>query len=112
MSLSFNLKVSLLQRGLVHHNWQEVEVLTIDKCQGREKPVVLLSLVKSNEESSTGPLLEDWRRINVALTRAQRKLVIVGSAQTLMSIPLFSELLALVQDRGWFFTLPRNSRLL
>ena len=91
---------------MASRGWSEVEVLTIDKCQGVEKPALLLSFVRSNEEHLTGQLLEDWRRINVAITRAQKKLVMVGSVQTLRQIPLFDELLDLVQGKGWLIDLP------
>ena len=100
------LQVALLQRQAAAHNWHDVEVLTVDKCQGRDKPALLLSLVRSNPEGSTGRLLADWRRVNVALTRAQKKLVLVGSAQTLTSVPLFEELLTLVKTQGWLIKLP------
>jgi len=88
--------------------WSGVEVLTIDKCQGRDKPALLLSLVKSNAENQSGRLLADWRRVNVAVTRAQRKLVMVGSIQTLAKIPLFEELLELMKERKWLSQLPGN----
>lgn len=71
-----------------------------------EKPTLLLSFVKSNEELLPGQLLEDWRRINVAITRAQKKLIMVGSVQTLRQIPLFQELLDLLQRKDWLITLP------
>lgn len=49
----------------------QVEALTIDKCQGRDKPVVLLSFVRSNAKGATGNLLADAARLNVAITRAK-----------------------------------------
>jgi DNA replication ATP-dependent helicase Dna2 len=49
----------------------QVEVLTIDRCQGRDKPVILLSFVRSNAKGATGNLLADAARLNVAITRAK-----------------------------------------
>jgi hypothetical protein len=49
----------------------QVEVLTIDRCQGRDKQVVLLSFVRSNTRGATGNLLSDAARLNVAVTRAK-----------------------------------------
>ena len=49
-----------------------------------------------------GKLLAAWRRVNVAITRAKGKLVLVGCADTLAVLPLFANLLALVRDRGWY----------
>lgn len=95
-----------MQQEAANRQWHDLDVLTIDKCQGTERAALLLSFVRSNEEHSPGQLLEDWRRINVAITRAQKKLVMVGSAQTLRTIPLFEELLHLMQDKGWLVSLP------
>lgn len=49
----------------------QVEVLTIDRFQGRDKPVILLSFVRSNAKGSVGTLLSDAARLNVAITRAK-----------------------------------------
>lgn len=51
--------------------------------QGRDKDVIILSMVRSNSDRQIGFLLRDERRLNVALTRARCKLLIVGSAATL-----------------------------
>ena len=51
--------------------WPSLEVLTIDKYQGRDKDAILLSLVRSNLARNAGRLLLDWRRFNVAVTRAK-----------------------------------------
>lgn len=56
-----------------------------------------------------GKLLADWRRINVAITRARKKLLLVGDATTLRSIPLFARMVALVQERGWYLALPPSA---
>jgi DNA replication ATP-dependent helicase Dna2 len=69
----------------------------------------VLSLVKSNGEGDAGKLLQDWRRINVAITRAKRKLLLLGDAATLRSIPLFARLLDLVRQHGWYLPLPPNA---
>ncbi|KAM4636922.1 DNA replication ATP-dependent helicase/nuclease DNA2 [Discoglossus pictus] len=60
-----------------------VEVNTVDKYQGRDKNVIIVSFVRSNIDGKLGDLLKDWRRLNVALTRAKHKLVMVGSVPTL-----------------------------
>lgn len=49
----------------------QVEVLTIDRYQGRDKPVILLSFVRSNAKGAMGTLLSDAARLNVAVTRAK-----------------------------------------
>ena len=59
-----------------------IEVDTVDGFQGREKEVVIISLVRSNGDCEIG-FLKDYRRTNVALTRARRKLIVVGDSATL-----------------------------
>ena len=56
-----------------------------------------------------GTLLHDWRRVNVALTRARHKLVLVGSETTLKHLPLLVSLLQLLQERAWVVELPPNT---
>lgn len=60
----------------------EIETGTVDGFQGREKEVVIISLVRSNAECEIG-FLKDYRRTNVALTRARRKLIVIGDSATL-----------------------------
>ena len=84
-----------------------VELLTIDQCQGRDFEAVLLSLVRSNEQGEAGPLLLDFRRLNVAFSRAKRKLVLVGAPKTLAGSPALSALLKLAAESpGWWTQLP------
>lgn len=61
----------------------QVEVLTIDRCQGRDKPVILMSFVRSNSKGATGTLLADAARLNVAVTRAKVRTRCHSSTQTL-----------------------------
>jgi len=60
----------------------DIEIKTVDGFEGREKEVVVVSFVRSNLGGWVG-FLGDWRRLNVALTRARRALFMVGSAKTL-----------------------------
>ncbi|KAH3743245.1 DNA replication helicase Dna2 [Pelomyxa schiedti] len=84
----------------------EVEVHTIDSYQGRDKDCVIFSMVCSNPELRVGDLLEDLRRINVACTRAKKKLVFVGSRRTMDQSGIWQQFLALAQSRGWIYSMP------
>ena len=76
-----------------------VEVGTVDGFQGREKEAVLLSLVRSNDTGEVG-FLRDSRRMNVALTRAKRLLLVVGDGATVSRHPLYSRLLSHAEASG------------
>lgn len=69
-----------------------IEVGTIDGFQGREKEAVIITAVRSNTEQKIG-FLSDTRRMNVALTRARRKLILIGDSATLSSHSFYSALL-------------------
>jgi DNA replication ATP-dependent helicase Dna2 len=66
--------------------------------------MVIVSLVKSNDRHDPGKLLGDLRRVNVAMTRAQSKLVIIGDTSTLTNLELFAGIVSLVKARGWLVT--------
>lgn len=76
-----------------------LEVKSVDGFQGREKEVVVFSAVRSNNNGRVG-FLADARRLNVALTRAKRGLVIVGDATTLRSDRVWSAWLAWAKKQG------------
>ena len=67
-----------------------------------------MSFVRSNEAGNIGELLKDWRRINVAVTRAKRKLIMIGSKRTLSYSPVLRRLLEFVTENEWLVTLPKN----
>ena len=78
---------------------EEIEVDTVDGFQGREKEAVLLSLVRSNPRGEIG-FLADLRRLNVALTRAKRKLVVVGDSGTIATEDTYAAFLAHAEETG------------
>jgi DNA replication ATP-dependent helicase Dna2 len=82
-----------------------IELHTADKFQGRDKEVVLVSCVRSNENGTVGDLLKDQRRVNVALTRARSKLILLGSEKTLSSNELLGDMIALCRRKAWVLDL-------
>lgn len=74
---------------------------TVDAFQGQERDVIAISFVRSNDKSEVG-FLGDIRRTNVAMTRARKKLIMVGDSATLGSHPFYNELLEYVQHRGFY----------
>jgi len=71
----------------------DLEIDTVDGFQGREKEAVVISCVRSNSTGEIG-FLADTRRMNVALTRARRKLIVVGDSATLGGHAFYAELLS------------------
>lgn len=86
----------------------EVEMHTADKYQGRDKEIVILSCVRSNDNKHVGDLLKDWRRVNVAVTRARSKLLILGSKSTLegSGVPILEGLTRIMDQKAWVLDLP------
>ena len=68
-----------------------ISVNTVDGFQGQERDIILISLVRSNDEGQIG-FLRDLRRMNVAITRARMKLIILGDATTMVRHPFYRKL--------------------
>jgi predicted DNA helicase len=85
----------LLQRRL--------SVGTVDSFQGQERDIIAITLTRSNPQGEIG-FLSDIRRMNVGMTRARRKLLLVGDSSTLCRHPFFVELLAYVKGVGGYRT--------
>ncbi len=94
-------QVDLITRTLQR---QHLEVRTVDGFQGREKETVIISLVRSNAQGNVG-FLEDVRRLNVSLTRARRKLVVVGDGSTISSHPVYQRFIEYVDSNGLYISL-------
>lgn len=76
-----------------------ITVNTVDAFQGQERDVMYISLVRSNAKGIIG-FLKEYRRMNVAMTRARHRLVLLGDSATLGADPFFSDLLDYIQEHG------------
>lgn len=80
-----------------------VDVDTVDGFQGREREAVVISLVRSNRDFEIG-FLADTRRMNVAMTRARRKLIVIGDSATVASHPFYRQMLDYFEMQGAYRT--------
>lgn len=76
-----------------------ININTIDSFQGQERDVIYISMVRSNDEGTIG-FLSDLRRMNVAMTRAKKKLVIIGDSATLANHQFYQDLLSYIEEIG------------
>lgn len=74
-----------------------ISVNTVDGFQGQERDVILISLVRANDEGQIG-FLRDLRRMNVAMTRARMKLIILGDAPTMTKHPFYKKLYEYIEN--------------
>ncbi len=76
-----------------------LEIKSVDGFQGREKEVIIISFVRSNNYGDIG-FLSDLRRLNVAITRAKRKLIMLGDSKTIGKNETYRDLIAYVSQNG------------
>lgn len=94
----YSAQVQLLRQLLP---MEELEIDTVDAFQGREKEAICLSMTRSNEDGELG-FLAEIRRMNVALTRARRRLFVVGDSATLSGHPFYADFVAHTQAKDWY----------
>ncbi|KAJ5280981.1 Dna2/Cas4 domain of unknown function DUF83 [Penicillium angulare] len=105
----YRSQLALLRHSLCRYA-PDLEMHTTDKFQGRDKEIVILSCVRSNSDNHVGELMRDWRRVNVAFTRARTKLLVVGSRSTMRNgNELLRKYVNLVESRDWVYNLPPNA---
>lgn len=99
------LKDAIEENEQLHGLLQQrlLSVGTVDSFQGQERDIIAISLTRSNHLGDIG-FLSDIRRMNVGMTRARRKLLLVGDSSTLGVHPFFKELLAFVERIGGYRT--------
>lgn len=97
--VSFMLEKFEEQKPVPDAVGKRISINTIDSFQGQERDVIYISLVRSNEKGEIG-FLSDTRRMNVAMTRARKKLVIIGDSGTIAKHPFYNEFLDYINEIG------------
>ncbi|HRD43763.1 MAG TPA: C-terminal helicase domain-containing protein, partial [Ferruginibacter sp.] len=82
---------------------KEIRMSTIDSFQGQEKENIILSLVRSNDDGVIG-FLKDYRRMNVAVTRAKEQLFVIGDSATIGRDKFYRAFLDYVEKYGSYRT--------
>ena len=106
----YRAQVRLIRRLL---KWQkffrtlrrQISVNSVDGFQGQERDVIIISMVRDNDQGAIG-FLTDLRRMNVAITRARMKLIILGNAETLSRHRFYAQLIEHFQQHGDFIVIP------
>ena len=99
----YRAQVQYLRRLLMKREFfkpfrRHISVNTVDGFQGQERDIIVISLVRSNDQGQIG-FLRDLRRMNVAITRARMKLIILGDVQTMTRHPFYRQLWQYVQKK-------------
>ncbi|WP_422359829.1 AAA domain-containing protein [Reichenbachiella sp.] len=92
-----NMQEQLAAMELEEGTRNKIAVNTIDSFQGQERDIIYISLVRSNENGEIG-FLSDTRRMNVALTRARKKLVVIGDSATIGQHPFYEKFLDYINE--------------
>jgi DNA replication ATP-dependent helicase Dna2 len=108
----FRAQLRILEECPDLSSWKNsgLEISTIDRYQGRDKDAIILSFVRSNLKGKVGRLLEDFRRLNVAFTRAKCKMIMIGSFSTLHTgSKVLRPVLCKLEQGGKVLKLPSNA---
>ncbi len=97
------MKENILHLELERGKLESLSVKTIDGFQGEERDVIYISLVRSNDTHEIG-FLNDLRRMNVAITRAKKKLVVIGDSATIGSSDFYQGFLEYCEKHGMYRT--------
>ena len=92
------LRAALASSGIEEELRSKITINTVDSFQGQERDVIYLSLTRSNDEQTIG-FLSDIRRMNVAMTRAKKKLVVIGDSATLSKLDFYADFVRYADEK-------------
>ncbi|MES2830019.1 MAG: AAA domain-containing protein [Bacteroidota bacterium] len=95
------LRVLFSESSIPENYISEISINSVDGFQGQERDIIYLSLTRSNNDQSIG-FLSDIRRMNVAMTRAKKKLVVIGDSATLSKLPYYADFVSYVDQIGGY----------
>ncbi len=109
----YKSQVQLLRKLIRQSNYlkpilSQISVNTVDGFQGQERDVILISMVRGNDDGRIG-FLNDLRRMNVAITRARMKLIVLGDTSTLAHHPFYHRLIDHIAEHGTMVVVPKES---
>jgi len=97
------LRDTIAQKASLQPISQWITVNTIDSFQGQERDIIYISLTRSNAESTIG-FLSEVRRMNVAMTRARKKLVVIGDSATLSQFGFYADFISYAQENNSYIS--------
>jgi predicted DNA helicase len=97
------LKEQLAANPALQSHASKISVNTIDGFQGQERDIIYISLTRSNSDNKIG-FLSEIRRMNVAMTRARKKLVVVGDSATLSQFPFYADFIEFAQSHDGYMS--------
>ena len=97
------LKEQVLVYPPLQQSLKQITVNTIDSFQGQERDIIYISLTRSNADNVIG-FLAEIRRMNVAMTRARKKLVVIGDSATIAQFPFYADFISYVEKTGGYIS--------
>jgi ATP-dependent RNA/DNA helicase IGHMBP2 len=97
----YSAQVKHLKTSIKEVENLQTKISTIDAYQGQEADVIIISLVRNNEQGEIG-FLNDYRRMNVALTRAKQQLIIIGDSSTITKHKFYADLFNFIENHNGY----------
>jgi len=111
----YNVQVNAIKEKFANKRFfEDIEVNTVDQFQGRDKNIIIMSFTNSkrnSEQAKEMEILNDKRRLTVAITRAKNKLILVGCIESLMRFKALSVLIDNLKEKGLIIKLSTSDEI-